>query len=265
MQDYLFEKDKVAPSESLSLQAGQVFPYTILCLLKKLGFLEGGLKAQVAKFYSEIKDWHHDSDLFTILMMVDRGPLIDFKAITGQEYTIEQNSINLICGVVSLLEVEHSEPWKINSLVPDQELTAFNTLGRAIKDSFRNYFESSIFTLTHVYKKFPLEHDKLFSRIKFKSGNGLLFATILKDLLQNKSGDNFLTSYSKWFEVCHQTEFVKVLISGLNLWDSVYEMIMKLTKTAKVVYLEDAFENANIVFKRRIEELGLKKLILAKP
>ena len=258
------------PKGQVKLVDKQIWPLIIMNLLKDLDFFdENGVK-DIVSFYAGTKEWNHDQYVFIVLLMVKTGFLLDFSQVTGEKKSLEDNAINLVCGIVSLLDIEHAEPWKVSDMVEDKELQSFYYLSNTLKDSIRNYFETTIFRLVHVQKQIsPIDHEKFYDRIKFKNSNGLLFATILKSVLLSPAGSSpegevnpaFSKALEPWLKYTSADDFTNILMEALNLWDSVYNMVVDLTDSSKVEYLRNAFDNGNIVLKSKIHELGLDKLL----
>lgn len=241
-----------------------------LSLCQDLGFFTNKSIADITSFYAGEKDWIHDEHLFIILLMVQQGILLDFGQLSNSKHSLESNAINLVCGIISLLEVKLAEPWRPFDLREDKELKSFYYLSSILKDSVRNYYETSIFKLIH--KQHLLDHsmhNNLYGKIKFKNENGLYFATILKSILQYEisitAGKISLPEFSKiswpWLRYTTAEDFISILREALNLWDGVYKMIMDLTEKSKVDYLRTAFINADFVLKTKIEELEIHKLL----
>mmetsp|Transcript_11444 Transcript_11444/g.12949 ORF Transcript_11444/g.12949 Transcript_11444/m.12949 type:complete len:125 (+) Transcript_11444:583-957(+) len=109
----------------------------------------------------------------------------------------------------------------------------------------------------------PKLYENVHNQIKFKSDNGLLYATMLKSVLQysppKETEANFSNISWPWLEYCSRNDFIQVLKEALTLWESTYQMVMELTSKSKVKYLATAFKNANFVLKSKIAELNISE------
>ena len=74
-----------------------MWAYLLLHLCREVRiFTESGL-TDFGKFYSEVSDWKHDSQIFILLIMFNHGIILDFSKYEGKEQlTLEENAINLL-------------------------------------------------------------------------------------------------------------------------------------------------------------------------
>lgn len=245
-----------------------VWPYAFLHLCKEIHiFNENGI-GDIGSFYSSVKDWAHDQHLFIVILMIQQGILLDFGQLNTTKLTIEDNSINLVCGIISLLDVELGEPWESFDLREDENVKAFSYLANLIKDSINNFLESILFRAIVNQKLISHSHyAQLHNQIKFKPSNGLYFATMLKTVLQFSFPANmgekpaFKDVNWPWMKYTSVDNFVDVLKEALTLWDSVFKMVHDLCEKSRIEYLGTAFSNANHILKSKIRELGITELL----
>ena len=257
-----------APIETLDrLKDEQIYPYIFLHLCKSINIYSGSKCSDIGRFYAGVKDWHHDQHLFLILLMIQQGMLLDFSQVDNTKLSIEDNSINLVCGVVSLLDVELGEPWEAFDLKVDKHVQSFYYLANLIRDSINSFIESILFR-TIMSQKLVMhkQYQQLHNKIKFKDTKGKYFATILKSVLQyNFPAEGEKVPFSAiewpWLKLTSVDNFIDVLKEALTLWDSVYKMVADLSSKSKVTYLGTAFANANYVLKAKIDALNITELL----
>ena len=245
-----------------------VWPYAFLHLCKEIHiFHENGLM-DIGSFYSSVKDWTHDQHLFIVILMIQQGIMLDFGQLNNTKLSAEENSINLVCGIISLLDVELGEPWESFNLREDESVKAFYYLASLIKDSINNFLESILFRA--IVNQRLINHSlyaQLHSQIKFKTGNGLYFATMLKSVLQYSSSASseekpaFKDMNWPWLNYTSADNFIDVLKEALTLWDSVFKMVHDLCEKSHIEYLGTAFNNANYILKSKIRKLGITELL----
>ena len=114
--------------------------------------------------------------------MIQNGILLDFTQLKNTkdskpdedkketpEQKLKNNAINLVCGAISLLEIEVADPWKFSDLKIDKEVQSFYYLASLLNDSIRGYIESMIFrAIISQTLLTPHEYDRTFNKIKFK-------------------------------------------------------------------------------------------------
>jgi hypothetical protein len=222
----------------------------------------------IGSFYSSVKDWAHDQHLFIVILMIQQGIMLDFGQLNNTQLTVEDNAINLVCGVISLLDVELGEPWESFELQEDETVKAFYYLANLIRDSINNFIESILFRAIVNQKLISHSlYQQLHNQIKFKPSNGLYFATVLKSILQYSFPANmgekpaFKDMNWPWLKYTSVDNFVDVLKEALTLWDSVFKMVIDLSEKSRIEHLGIAFSNANYILKSKIKELGISELL----
>jgi hypothetical protein len=222
----------------------------------------------IGSFYSSVKDWAHDQHLFIVILMIQQGIMLDFGQLNNTQLTVEDNAINLVCGVISLLDVELGEPWESFELQEDETVKAFYYLANLIRDSINNFIESILFRAIVNQKLISHSlYQQLHNQIKFKPSNGLYFATVLKSILQYSFPANmgekpaFKDMNWPWLKYTSVDNFVDVLKEALTLWDSVFKMVIDLSEKSRIEHLGIAFSNANYILKSKIKELGISEFL----
>lgn len=229
-------------------------------------FDQDGL-TEFGRFYSEITDWKHDQNLFIVLCMLRQGLILDSSYLQikqEKEASLEENAINLVCGIASLVEVELGDPWDNFDLHNDEAVNSFNYLVDLIRESVNNYIETTLYKTVLVQKLvFHKDYQQLHNKIKFKKSNGKYFATILKSVLQynfpSDSGtDNDFSRITwSWLSYTSRENFVEVLKEALTLWDSVHKMVTELAEKSRLDYILIAFNNADYILKSKIRDLNI--------
>ena len=106
---------------------------------------------------------------------------------------------------------------------------------------------------------------ELLTKSNLNNENGLLYATILKSILQytlpEGSEDTFKTIPWPWKKHVFLNDFIEVLKEALTLWESIYKMVLELSSKSKIGYIGAAFKNANYVLKKQIKILKIDELL----
>lgn len=233
-------------------------------------FNQDGL-TDLGRFYSEVGDWKHDQNLFIVLCMLKQGLILDSSYLQlkpEKESTLEENAINLVCGIASLVEVELGDPWNNFDLHNDDAVNSFNYLVDLIRESVNNYIETTLYKTVLVQKLvFHKDYQQLYNKIKFKKSNGKYFATILKSVLQynfpsDSGADNDFSRVTwPWLSYTSMENFVEVLKEALSLWDSVHKMVTELAEKSRLDYILIAFNNADYILKSKIRDLNIVALL----
>lgn len=256
------------PSDEIThLTSNQIWPFILSQLCKELNVVNEDGISDMGKFYATVSDWKHDQHLFILLLMFRSGFPLDTKTILGnnaKQVTTKDNAINLICGIISLLEIELGEPWESFEIQVDDSVRNFYYLANLIRDGINNYIEAIIYKAVMKQKLFShKEYEQIHNKIKFKQGNGKYFATILKSVLQydfpeGSGGDKSFNDISwPWLKHLSPDHFAELLKEALTLWDSVHKMVSELAEKSRLDYIQTAFDNAEYVLKSKVQELKI--------
>jgi len=250
------------------LTDSQVWPYLFLNLWKEIRMFSDKGMTDFGKFYSGISDWRHDQQIFVILVMIQQGLILDFNQLHNSGVSsLEDNAINLVWGVVSLMDIQIGEPWQEVQFNEDPKIKSFFYLGDLIRESTNNFLEAIIYKTIFKQKLAHLkDYTKLIRNLKFQRSQGLYFATILKQVLEFKSGDasgaqEFKKINWPWVKHTSVDHFIEALKSALTLFQSIHKIVADLAEQSGVEYMKTAFDNADFVFKSKIKELSIDSLL----